>query len=447
MFSPANLVRNRIFWLLVVFAVCLAGFPRGYAMTVLAAGGLTAGAGGLMLADGGMLGGDYKTFWVAGQMALSGEAAQLFDPIAFNAAISSTFDVPSTGFRWLYPPHWLVLITPFAMLPYFVSWLAFSLSTLALFLAACRQVIRNDIGQSTGLGMSNRLIIWLLLASPAMLVNFLFGQNGFLTSALLVGAFALFGRQPVRSGGLLGLLTIKPQFGLAVPAALLAGRQWRTIASALAAFAALAGLSVLLFGLHPWSAWFSGLAGSQGEMLSTRDQTFLDLQLSGHASARVLGAGPGLAASVQSVFVVIAMAGAAFAARTRGPADLKACLIITCSYLASPYLMIYDLPALSFVCLWLYLRLYLRLHIRRGKAIADPVTDILALTILALPFLNIVLVTGGMPLAPLLILGLAACLFRQLRRYAAGSAEPSDPIDPASASLAVSSSSVSATSG
>ena len=38
--------------------------------------------------------------------------------------------------------------------------------------------------------------------------------------------------------------------------------------------------------------------------------------------------------------------------------------------------------------------------------------------IMALPFLNILLVTGGMPLAPVMIAGLAVCVFLEIRETA-----------------------------
>ena len=60
-------------------------------------------------------------------------------------------------------------------------------------------------------------------AFPAVFVNIGHGQNGFLTAALLGGALHLLDRRPWLAGVLFGCLAYKPQFGVLIPFALLAG--------------------------------------------------------------------------------------------------------------------------------------------------------------------------------------------------------------------------------
>ena len=67
--------------------------------------------------------------------------------------------------------------------------------------------------------------LWLALALPPVLVNAITGQAGFLTAALFVGGMALLPKRPFAGGLLLGLLVVKPQLGLVLPFALLAGRR------------------------------------------------------------------------------------------------------------------------------------------------------------------------------------------------------------------------------
>jgi hypothetical protein len=85
------------------------------------------------------------------------------------------------------------------------------------------------------------------LAFPAVFVNIGHGQNGFLTAALLGGALHLLDRGPWLAGVLIGLLAYKPQFGVLIPVALLAGGRWNTIGAA-AAVAALAAISFVTLG-------------------------------------------------------------------------------------------------------------------------------------------------------------------------------------------------------
>src|SRR5262249_52874679 len=67
-------------------------------------------------------------------------------------------------------------------------------------------------------------------------------------------------RRPALSGMFIGCLTYKPQFGILVPVALVAAREWRAIASAVATTVSLIGLSALAFGANLWTAFPGQLA-------------------------------------------------------------------------------------------------------------------------------------------------------------------------------------------
>ena len=396
--APVSMLKSRVFRLLLISALCLAGFPQVYLMTVVKAGGIVFAGCEAQLADGGRIGGDYSIFWFAGRAALEGDAASLYDTASFRAMMQEAFGDHYGGFRWLYPPHWLAVLAPFAALPFTLSYVAFVILTFALFLAVANRIC-GDLK-----------FVLLLAATPAMLVTALFGQNGFLISAIMLAALFLESRPGRLTGILVGLLTLKPQFGLVLPFALAARRAWRAIAVAAATSVALFALSAVLFGIEPWIGWITGFGTAPSDLMATRDEDYLGLQISVHAGLRLLGAGDLTAGIGQGLAMLAAIGLAAAGMRHRTAAGLKACLIVACSYLATPYGMIYDMPALSFVCLWLYLG-------RHGRA-AGPALSGLALMIIALPFLNILLVTGGMPLAPVMIAGLAVCVFLEIREAA-----------------------------
>jgi len=61
------------------------------------------------------------------------------------------------------------------------------------------------------------------LAFPAVFVNLTHGQNGFLTAGLFAGALLCLDTRPWLAGLLFALLAYKPQFGLVIPMALMAG--------------------------------------------------------------------------------------------------------------------------------------------------------------------------------------------------------------------------------
>jgi hypothetical protein len=58
-------------------------------------------------------------------------------------------------------------------------------------------------------------------------MNAVGGQNSTWTAALFGGGLSLLERRPLLAGRLLGLLIYKPQLGLLIQVALLAGRHWR----------------------------------------------------------------------------------------------------------------------------------------------------------------------------------------------------------------------------
>ena len=68
------------------------------------------------------------------------------------------------------------------------------------------------------------------------------------TMALLGGALLLIERRPWLAGVLIGLLAYKPQFGVLIPVALVAGARWPTIAAAGATVVALVAISFAALG-------------------------------------------------------------------------------------------------------------------------------------------------------------------------------------------------------
>ena len=111
-----------------------------------------------------------------------------------------------------------------------------------------------------------RRLLLLALAFPAVLINVGHGQNGFLTAALLGGALVI--RSAANPAGILiGLLVYKPQFGLMIPLALVAGGHWRTFAAAAATVAALTLVTTLAFGPEVWPAFKASTEFSRSVVL------------------------------------------------------------------------------------------------------------------------------------------------------------------------------------
>ncbi len=187
---------------------------------------------------------DYTDMWAAGHLVALGQGDALFDLSAFNAALHAMFGAGFPHQVWPYPPPVLLLAVPLSMLPLLPGFLLYTAGTAALLWPALRS------------GGLTRAACAAVLLSPAVADNALAGQNGSLTTALLFGGLSIVHRRPVLAGIILGMLVIKPQFGLLVPVCLIASGNWRALLAMVASASLLVVASGLLFGVDAWIGFF-----------------------------------------------------------------------------------------------------------------------------------------------------------------------------------------------
>jgi arabinofuranan 3-O-arabinosyltransferase len=244
--------------------------------------------------DGGGVPSDFVNVWAAGRMVLDGYPASVYDwpahKLVEEAAIGHHFD---GYFGWHYPPTFLFVAAALALLPYAAAYAFWVFATFPAYLIAIRAIIGDRIG-------------YLLAAAfPAILSNFIVGQNGFLTAGLIGGALVLLQRQPIWAGILLGLLTYKPHLGILFPIALIAGGCWRTFFTAAIVAVLMAGASWLAFGGDAWHAFFANIGHTSQAFLSEGWADFAKLQTA-FGLTRALGGSEALAWSVQAAVAVLA---------------------------------------------------------------------------------------------------------------------------------------------
>jgi alpha-1,2-mannosyltransferase len=176
---------------------------------------------------------DFVSFYAAGSLVDAGTPALAYHREAHYAAeqIAATSGIEYNYFY--YPPIFLLLCGLLARLPYLSAFLLFEGLTLGLYLFVTRKI----------LGEREWSALIPVLAFPAVLWNIGLGQNALLTAVLFGGAIFFVDRRPVLAGLLFGALCYKPQFGLLVPVALAAGRNWRAFAAA--------GSTVIALGSKP----------------------------------------------------------------------------------------------------------------------------------------------------------------------------------------------------
>ena len=313
---------------------------RGYSLillglSVLAIAGWVALSNGLIDRNGKPIGTDFSNVYAAGALTWQGRPADAYDPARQHEAEKAVFggrDVPFFG--WHYPPFFFAIAFVVAALPYSAGLSLWLLASLAGYLAAMRAI----------LGRPETLLI--AAAFPAVFVNIGHGQNGFLTAALLGGALQVLDRRPWLAGLLIGLLAYKPQFGVLIPIALLAGQRWITIAAAGATVVALVAISLVALGGGVWHAFGDSLAFTQTVVLEQGGTGWEKIQ-SAFSAARNWGAGVRTAYAIQLALAIMLAGSLAWLWRGSAAYELKAAALATASLLATPYVLDYDLVALA----------------------------------------------------------------------------------------------------
>jgi alpha-1,2-mannosyltransferase len=319
-------------------------------------------ADGVIDRQGRPLGTDFSDVYAAGTYVLDGEPQAPFVPERQFARERALFGEATQFYGWHYPLYFLFVAGALAEMPYGLALAVWQAVSLGLYLLAIRAIVgRTPTRQPAavdlplaggGKAISDSLWLLLALAFPAVLINVGHGQNGFLTAALLGGALAILDRKPVLAGIMIGLLAYKPQFGLMIPLALLAGSRWRCLFAAVATVAVLTVATTLAFGPSIWQAFFAASEFTRTVVLEQGNTGWHKIQ-SVFSWARMWGAPIGLAYAIQGAVIVALGAALTWLWRGAAPYPLKAAALCLGAILATPYSLDYDMmvlaPAIAFL--------------------------------------------------------------------------------------------------
>lgn len=265
-------------------------------------------------------GADFSCFWAGAKTALT-EPSRIYD----FEHVSALQGWPLGEGRlrpYIYPPPALFLFAPFTWPPY---WAGFGLwvgLTGALFLWAS-----SRIGAPW----------WLVMLMPAAALVAQCGQLTFLIGGLVLGALSLRNR-PVLAGVLLGVAaSVKPQFLVLVPIALLAEGRWRTLLAAGATGLALSLAATAVWGLQAWFDWLAALARFQQVIFNDRGLT--EDAITPYAALVSAGLDGAWAFLLAPLAVALVWFGFR---RTQDLAD-RSLLLFGATILVTPYAMNYEL--------------------------------------------------------------------------------------------------------
>jgi hypothetical protein len=340
---------------------------------------------------------DFVSFWTAAKLALAGTPASAWNPVAHAAAQHASF-APEVGFAatyyaFFYPPPFLLICLPLALLPYGAA-VAVWLGATG---AACFTVVRALLPKSWPAAL-------VLLAFPAMLMNLAHGQNGALSVALLGAATLQLDRRPWVAGAFLGTMCFKPQLALLIVPALIAARRWQTLVWAVVTTVGLSLASLLLFGEEAW-AGFLAIGPLASSVLELGGVGFARMA-STFAAARLLGAGLTAAWAMQALVSLTTLIVLLMAIHRRPGPIAEGAILATAACLATPFLLDYDLMLLAIPLAWAAAEAESSSYLPWEKTI-------LVCAFLVPLFARSLATSLGVPVAPLVIVALFAIVTRR----------------------------------
>jgi hypothetical protein len=281
---------------------------------------------------------DFALHWTGSFLALAGEPASVYDYSRFGRVEQELTGIGPHP--WPYPPTGLLIDLPLALLPYFVSLAAWLTVTMGLYLLVLYRIAPHPL-----------TIFW-ALAFFGTFENFFFGQNGFLSAALLGGGLLLLNGFPLVGGMCLGLVSYKPHLAALIPLALLAGRRWRALGGAVASGAILALASAAFFGWDIWWIFLKNISGTLNN-LYTRAGWFYKMP-SVFAAARLAGFDVPGAWIFHGAAMLAAAALVVWIWSRPASTAIRSSALATAILLFSPHIWYYDLTVLALALAWLW---------------------------------------------------------------------------------------------
>jgi arabinofuranan 3-O-arabinosyltransferase len=338
---------------------------------------------GLTDGDGRPFGDDFINYWSGAFLAWHQRAVDVYDWTAFHTFQQSIVGADLNYYHYSYPPILLVLTAPLAALPYVPGLLVWLTSSWFCFYRALR------------LAMPGKGALLLALATPAVFVSAVGGQNAAWTAAFFGGGLLLLDRRPFVAGALFALLSYKPQVGLLIPIALVAGRQWRAVAGAVITGGVLIFVSLVLFGPEVWIVYVRNI-GVLRQLILEDGSGVWHRMVSVFVFARRLGADVWTAYIAQGTSGLFAAWVVAVMWFKDVPAQMRNSALLLGTCLVTPYLQDYDLVFTAFVAIWLTTPVVVPANLQRAAHIIAGL--ILILPAAAAAIANV----SGLVVAPLL---------------------------------------------
>ncbi len=272
-------------------------------------------------------------FWGWSAFLHGHPAALLYDHRVLHRFMAGLPGSPRRDLPFVYPPSALLFLWPVAWAAPVPSFIVWSAASFAAYVLASW---RRDVRLAT---------LGLAAIVPSTFDALFAGQTALFAAALMIGACRALPRRPLLAGVLFGLLTVKPQYGVLVPVALLAARQWRAIAAAVATALVLVVLGGVVFGWGGWLRLPLALAALSREVAA--DPRFAQFSPTFASGLRILGLSGGIAMVLEAA-VALAATAAIWVVFRRPFSPFAMAAMMAGAFLVTPYAAQYDLPVVSF---------------------------------------------------------------------------------------------------
>ena len=335
------------------------------------------------------VGNDFAAFWFAARLALRRPAVDAYDLVVMTQFQHGIWPELGGVYAWVYPPSFLLLVLGLGFLPYLAGYLAWTATTLGLFLAGLWSNVRT------------RTSWWLIAAFPGVWLGIGQGQNQFLTAGLAALGLGLLRRHPVWAGVCIGLLAVKPHLALLFPVALLAARAWRAISAAAVTAVTVTVLPAAVLGWGTLPAWLGSMSWVSAAIAAHHLPVWMFP--APYPWLVSLGIPAGVAALLQAAVSVVAAVVVhrlwrPLARSTATPSVLPATGLVLATFLATPYYAMYDLTWLALPLCWL-VATGTQSGWRRGER---P----LLVALFVLPYASVLALVVDVQIAPFVLAGL-----------------------------------------
>ena len=287
---------------------------------------------------------DFSIFWAASHLMLHGAPTHVYDHVAFAKTQAELFGnfADAHGIGWVYPPAFLVVVAPFALLPFSIAYVLFVAAGAWLYASVIARI--SNVGHAMG---NRRLGILVIAASPCVFVAAIIGQNSLFTAALAALALLWLEKKPVAAGMCIGLLAIKPQMAIVFPFVLIASRSWKSFAAAALTAIGVTMAGVIACGMQSLHAFVINANTLRGALLDHGGQGFWFASPTVFSALRLGGLPVVAAYAGHACVAIVAISVACHVWRQSSDLRLRAAILTLAALLASPYVWHYELAWLG----------------------------------------------------------------------------------------------------